>query len=107
MYGLQELGVPIEDVKQLDPDLLASLCYLCIYWVDYLCNSDPVCLTTYRQDIQDEGAVHAFLRKSYMHWLEALSLCRSIVKGVLSIANLQSLVKVSIRKGNMHGMCIS
>jgi hypothetical protein len=95
MYCLQELGVLIEEVKQPDLDPLALLRYSCIYWVDHLCKSDPVCSATYKQDIQDEGAVHAFLRENYLHWLEALSLCRSMAKGVLSIANLQSLVKVS------------
>jgi hypothetical protein len=97
VYGLQELGVLIEDVEQPDPDPLASSRYSCIYWVDHLCKSDPVCSPTYKQDVQDEGAVHAFLRESYLHWLEALSLCRSMAKGVLCIDNLQSLVKASTR----------
>jgi hypothetical protein len=95
MYRLQELGVLIEEAEQPDPDPLALSRYSCIYWVDHLCKSDPVCSATYKQDIQDEGAVHAFLRENYLHWLEALSLCRGMAKGVLSIANLQSLVKVS------------
>jgi hypothetical protein len=95
MYRLQELGVLIEEAEQPDPDPLALSRYSCIYWVDHLCMSDPVCSATYKQDIQDEGAVHAFLRENYLHWLEALSLCRGMAKGVLSIANLQSLVKVS------------
>jgi hypothetical protein len=97
MYGLQELGYSIKDVEQPDPDPLASSRYSCIYWVDHLCKSDPVCSATYKQDIQDEGVVHTFLRESYLYWLEALSLCRSMSKGVLSMANLQSLVKVSTR----------
>jgi hypothetical protein len=97
MYGLQELGVLIEEVNQPDPDPLASSRYSCIYWVDHLCKSDPVCSLIYRQDIRDEGTVHAFLRESYLYWLETLSLCRSMSKGVVSMANLQSLVKVSTR----------
>jgi hypothetical protein len=95
MYCLQELGVLIEEAEQPDLDLLALSRYSCIYWVDHLCKSDPACSATYKQDIQDEGAVHAFLKENYLHWLEALSLCRSMAKGVLSMANLQSLVKVS------------
>jgi hypothetical protein len=101
MYGLQELGFSIEDVKQPEPDPLASSRYSCVYWVEHLCKSDPVCSATYRQDIQDEGAVHAFLRESYLYWLEALSICISMAKGVLSIANLQLLVKVGTREDNM------
>jgi hypothetical protein len=106
MYGLQELGCLIEDVEQPDPDPLASSRYSCIYWVDHLRKSDPVCSTTYRQDIQDEGVVHAFLRTGYLHWLEALSLCRSMAKGVLCMNDLQSLVKVSTQGGNVFGLYI-
>jgi hypothetical protein len=95
MYGLRDLGFSIKDVEQPEPDPLASSRYSCIYWVDHLRQSDAVCSATYKQDIQDKGAVHAFLRKSYLHWLEALSLCRSMAKGVLSMADLQLLVKVS------------
>jgi hypothetical protein len=101
MYSLQELGVLIEEVKQPDPDPLALSRYSCIYWVDHLRQSEPVCSTIYKQDVQDAGAVHAFLKESYLYWLEALSLCRSISKGVLSMARLQSLVEVSTQRGKM------
>jgi hypothetical protein len=97
MYGLQELGFSIEAVEQPDPDPLVSSRYSCIYWVNHLRKSGTVCSPTYRQDMQDEGAVHTFLKESYLYWLEALSLCRSIAKGVLSMADLQLLVKVSAR----------
>jgi hypothetical protein len=107
MYGLRDLGFSIEEVKQPDPDPLASSRYSCIYWVDHLCKSDPVCSPTYKQDVQDEGAVHAFLNESYLYWLEALSLCRSMAKGVLSIAYLQSLVKVSTQWRDLFGMLTS
>jgi hypothetical protein len=106
VYGLQEPGFSIKDVKQPDPDPLASLRYSCIYWVDHLCNSSSVCPTTYKQDIQDEGAVHAFLKESYLYWLEALGLCKSMTKGVLSMAKLLLLVKVSARGGYRSRMCI-
>jgi hypothetical protein len=99
VYCLQELGFSIEDVEQQDPDPLALTRYSCVYWVDHLCQSDPVCSAAYKQDIQDEGTVHTFLKRSYLHWLEALSLCRSMANGVLSMAKLQSLVRVSTREG--------
>jgi hypothetical protein len=99
VYCLQELGFSIEDVEQQDPDPLALTRYSCVYWVDHLCQSDPVCSAAYKQDIQDEGTVHTFLKRSYLHWLEALSLCRSMANGVLSMAKLQSLVRVSTGEG--------
>jgi hypothetical protein len=107
VYGLQEPGFSIKDVKQPDADPLASSRYSCIYWVDHLCKSDPICLPTYKLAMQDEGVLHAFLKESYLYWLEALSLCRSMAKGVLSVAKLQSLVKVSARGGYRLRMRVS
>jgi hypothetical protein len=38
--------------------------------------------------------VDSFLRKNFLHWLEALSLCMSISKGVDSMASLEALAEV-------------
>jgi hypothetical protein len=35
-----------------------------------------------------------FIRQNYLYWLEALSLCKSVQKGIVSMARLWSLVKV-------------
>jgi hypothetical protein len=96
MYGLQEFGCLIEDVEQPDPDPLASSRYSCIYWVDHLCDSDPMPSAVYASCLWDGGVVDVFLEENYLYWLEALSLCKSMAKGILSMAKLQLLVKVSI-----------
>ncbi|KAF2177807.1 YVTN repeat-like/Quino protein amine dehydrogenase [Zopfia rhizophila CBS 207.26] len=93
MYGLGALGYPVEDVKQPDPDPLAASRYSCIYWVDHLCNSNPTSSVTHVDDLQDRGVIDVFLRKMYLYWLEALSLCKSMPKGVVSMAELRSLVQ--------------
>ena len=38
--------------------------------------------------------VDVFVRKKYLYWLEALSLCRSMSEGVLSMAKLEALTQV-------------
>jgi hypothetical protein len=43
----------------------------------------------------DDGAIDAFLRKHFLHWLEALSLMKAISDGVLAIAKLIGLLTVS------------
>lgn len=94
MYGLKVPGYPVDDVKQPDPDPFAASRYSCIYWVDHLCDSDPLSSASHAGDLQDEGVVDTFLKEKYLYWLEALSLCKSMPKGVVSMANLWSLVQV-------------
>ena len=69
----QQLPVPIQ--------------YACRYWVDHLqwgkiglCN--------------DNGQVHIFLQKHFLHWLEALSLMGKMSEGVLMLTALQSMLTV-------------
>jgi NACHT domain/Heterokaryon incompatibility protein (HET) len=94
IYSLCALGYPIERVKQPDPDPLAVSRYSCIYWVDHLCDWNSNSYTNHKVDLQDGGIVDVFVRKKYLYWLEALSLCRSMSKGVLSMAKLEALIQV-------------
>ena len=80
MHNLRALGYPAERIEQPDQDPLAVSRYSCIYWVDHLCNSDPKSSANHGVGLQDGGAVHKFIRKKYLYWLEALSLCKSMSK---------------------------
>ncbi|PSN59139.1 HET-domain-containing protein [Corynespora cassiicola Philippines] len=93
LYGLGVLGYPIEQIHQPDPDPLAASRYSCIYWVDHLCDSILGSVTNNREFLQDRGIVDVFLRTKYLYWLEALSLCQSVSKGVVSMAKLAALVQ--------------
>jgi hypothetical protein len=86
IYSLRALGYPIERVKQPDSDPLAASRYSCIYWVDHLCNWNSSSYVNHRFDLQDGGAVDEFVRKKYLYWLEALSLCGNMSDGVVSMA---------------------
>lgn len=88
IYSLAELGYPSEKIKQPTPNPLAALCYSCIYWIDHLYDSNSSCPSN---DIEE------FLSTKYVYWLEALSLCRSMSKGVVSVAKLSALVQVNAR----------
>ncbi|KAF2804417.1 NACHT-domain-containing protein, partial [Mytilinidion resinicola] len=93
IYSLRALGYPIEQVKQPNPDPLAASRYSCIYWVNHLCNWNPNLSANHGISLQDGGAVHEFVRKKYLYWLEALSLCKSMSKGVVSIAKLEAVIQ--------------
>jgi hypothetical protein len=45
--------------------------------------------------LYDNGTINVFLRKHFLHWLEALSLIKGISDGVLAIAKLIGLLTVS------------
>ncbi|KAI1676385.1 WD40 repeat [Pyrenophora tritici-repentis] len=93
MYSLEAPGYPIENVKLPEVDPLAVSRYPCIYWIDHLCDSKPATLENRVDDMQVLSAVEKFLREKYLYWLEGLSLCKSIGKGVVSMEKLWSLVQ--------------
>ncbi|KAI9770859.1 MAG: hypothetical protein M1839_003022 [Geoglossum umbratile] len=92
MYSLRALGYPTERVEQPGPDPLAASHYSCINWVDHLCDCNPNSSANHRVDLQDGGTVHEFIRKKYLYWLEALSLCKGMSEGVVSMAKLEALI---------------
>jgi hypothetical protein len=93
IYGLHAPGFPIDSVKPLDPDLLSTAKYSCVYWVDHLCDIETghnkICLN-------DNGVIHVFLKVHFLHWMEALSLLKSISNGIVAINKFKSFLKVSI-----------
>ena len=41
VYGLSAPGLPIDNVRQPNPDPLSSERYSCVYWIDHLLDCDP------------------------------------------------------------------
>ncbi|OCL04248.1 beta transducin-like protein HET-E2C*40 [Glonium stellatum] len=97
VYGLGAPGFPIDQVKQPDSDPLSPARYSCIYWINHLLDCNPTKNAT--NDLQDGGSVDKFLRQSYLYWLEALSLYRSMSEGVVS-----GLLKPVKAKANGSGL---
>jgi hypothetical protein len=94
MYDLAEPGFLTDEVRTPNPDPLATARYSCVYWVDHLCESKPKSLGSSVGGLQAADVVDDFLKKKYLYWLEALSLCRGVGKGVVSMTKLWSLVQV-------------
>ncbi|KAF3396108.1 hypothetical protein F1880_006681 [Penicillium rolfsii] len=91
IYNIKYSGFPIEQVREPDPDPLAIARYSCVYWVDHLKDYDSPHTD---KILQEGGAVDNFLRQKYLHWIEALSLLRSLSKGIAAIVKLDSLLQV-------------
>lgn len=93
MYGLEALGMTIDEIKMPEPDPLAALRCSCVHWIDHLCELKPTSSATYAGYLRDGDVVDEFLSKMYLYWLESLSLCKSVSKGVVSMGKLQILVQ--------------
>ncbi|KAK5994704.1 Vegetative incompatibility protein HET-E-1 [Cladobotryum mycophilum] len=90
IYNLSSLGYHIDQVQQPNPDPLAAVMYLCIYWIDHLQDCSPSQNVT--EVFEEGGLIDMFLHYHFLHWLEALSLLRSVSKGILSITRLKDLL---------------
>lgn len=97
IYTLQHPGFCITDVHPPLEDPLASIQYACVYWVDHL---HEIGSSHNGMFLHDNGSVYAFLKKHLLHWLEALSLMKSMSNGVSAIAKLLGLVTVSYSSHN-------
>ncbi|KAF2183357.1 NACHT-domain-containing protein, partial [Zopfia rhizophila CBS 207.26] len=102
MYSLGALGYPAEQVKQPDPDPLVALRYSSIYWVDHLHDWNSNSFANHAIDSQDKSDIENFIRKKYLYWLEALSLCRSMSEGVLAMAKLNALAQVITKVATLY-----
>jgi hypothetical protein len=93
VYGLNVPAISIDEVKQPDPDPLAVARYSCLYWVDHLidCGNRGNAIN----DLKESGSVYNFLSTSYLYWLEALSLMKSLPDGIVMILKLENWLQVS------------
>jgi DNA replication protein DnaC len=94
IYKLRAPGYSIEQVKPPDSDPLRASRYPCIYWIRHLCDSISSPDATQSADLQDGGKVDIFVRNKFLYWLEALSLCKGMSEGLLSMAKLDALIQV-------------
>src|SRR5579859_545216 len=99
MYNLRHPGISIDEVKPLDPDPLAQVRYACVHWIDHLCE---IASSSYDQiGLYDNRKIHKFLKEHFLHWMEALSLTRSMSTGVVMIRKLEDLLAVRFNQSQL------
>lgn len=96
IYKLQQPGVSIDEFVVPQPDPLAPVRYSCIFWADHLTTLASESHGATSELLADGGPLDLFLRKSFLNWVEALSLLERFPSGVRSIARLSSLLEVSV-----------
>ena len=98
IYGLIEPGFLIEHFQAPVQDPLAPIHYSCAYWIDHLYDSVLGKGSTGDGSVEtllQEGNLNDFLRKKFLYWLEVLSLCKNMSKGIVSMAKLEDLIHVT------------
>ncbi|KAH8802476.1 beta transducin-like protein HET-E2C*4 [Xylogone sp. PMI_703] len=99
IYDLMAPGISIDQVKPPDPDPLAAVHYSCLYWGDHLFDCSTRESTT--NDLKDGGLVSKFLYQNFIYWLEALSLMKGLLPGVLMIKKLESWL-LAAKSSNLY-----
>jgi len=97
IYNIRDSGYFIhrtDEVQCPTPDPLLPIRYACLHWVDHLIKIGNSSLQ--KVDISDNGVVDNFLRDHFLHWLEALSLMKSLSIGREQLKKLESLLVVSL-----------
>ncbi|KAF6803761.1 beta transducin-like protein het-e4s [Colletotrichum sojae] len=87
IYNIHEHGIALGDICVPTPDPLASVRYGCVYWGDHVIDESA--------GQQQTGQVYAFITQHFLHWLEALSLLRSMSEGISSMSRIQRIFEVS------------
>ncbi|KAJ5334876.1 hypothetical protein N7452_007279 [Penicillium brevicompactum] len=92
IYSLRAPGYPVEQIKTPDEDPLIAASYACVHWVDHLllCNR----IEGTQKDLQEGGLVESFLCQDYLHWLEAMSIIRSLPAGIVSLKKLEKSLQI-------------
>jgi hypothetical protein len=86
VYGLRAPGIAIDQVKQPDPDPLATVRYSCLFWVNHLVEYQII-----EGIVKDREPLYRFLRQYFLYWLEALSLLKSVSEGIVMIQKLEDI----------------
>ncbi|KAL2887439.1 Vegetative incompatibility protein HET-E-1 [Ceratocystis lukuohia] len=87
IYHLQAPGCLNNEISVPDPDPLASIQYSCLFWVDHFQDSKEDGLTS------GKDKVLSFFANDYLHWLEALSLLKSISDAGRAMGKLQAYLQ--------------
>lgn len=95
--GLERLGAQTTEqlTRRIENSILTKIAYACEYWVDHLCASNLPSSATSEHILRDGGVVDLFLQEKFLYWLEALSMYKSMSKGVIAVEKLWLLMQVS------------
>lgn len=97
LYDLKASAIASEDITAPDRDPLASARYSCTYWADHLCDLNSDLSANSAGQLKLISALNRFFKKTYLHWIEALSLDMSVEQDIAAVAKVLQLVQVWLR----------
>ncbi|USP74162.1 hypothetical protein yc1106_01436 [Curvularia clavata] len=95
MYDLKIPAIASEDISIPAQDPLVSVRYSCNHWADHLCELNTDLSASGTRELAIISKLNQFFRKTYLYWLEALSLCQSVEQGITALAKVLQLVQKS------------
>lgn len=96
IYNLYSPGLQSNEIKAPNPDPLNAIRYSCVHWVDHLCDIHNDNSQSQNEDDNEKfQTIFLFFRRYFLYWIEALGLMGHIEAGVLSMARLEDLLRVS------------
>ncbi|KAJ5133506.1 hypothetical protein N7526_004871 [Penicillium atrosanguineum] len=99
IFDVKLLGSWTDEFTQRSPNPLAAVKYACVYWINHLQEG------WYSEDedhsLDDGGYVDSFLRKKYLHWLEALAILGCLPEGIAAMLKLKDLLQ---KRGKSHAL---
>ncbi|XP_014558637.1 hypothetical protein COCVIDRAFT_24840 [Bipolaris victoriae FI3] len=93
IYDLKEQGIATEEIIIPAQDPLAPVRYSCTYWADHLCDSNPDWSANNAENPKLLATIDEFFKKTYLYWIEALSLYQSVEQGIAAVAKVLQLVQ--------------
>lgn len=96
---LKRPGTARADIEPpvIKSSLPAHVQYACLYWVYHLEQSNA--------RINEKHQGYLFLKRHFLHWLEALSLLGKISESIVMISSLQRLICVSCARAKLVDTC--
>lgn len=94
IYSLVDPAFSVDNLAQhtLSNDPLIPIKYSCVYWIDHFAQSIFKTRTVSHDSYMSHGLLYAFLKDTFIYWLEALSLLGGISNGLVGMQRLEQLV---------------
>jgi hypothetical protein len=94
VFKLDRPAILVDEIKPPDPDPLAAIRYSCVYWVEHL-RLIPDQVLDCEDELSDNGAIFAFFKRHFLHWLEVIGLIKRVTESIRTIENLLAIIDVS------------
>ncbi|KAK6509042.1 hypothetical protein TWF481_003807 [Arthrobotrys musiformis] len=98
IYNLEQPDFLVENIQVPHPDPLISVRYSCVHWIHHFSQTERCGAGR----TGGEESIRIFLKKHFLHWLEALGLVGKIFEGIRGVILLLSMVEAAAAP-DLHG----